>query len=471
MDFFFWNKHFNEGAHQYGTRVALENSCQLVLVIHSFLNLIPKNIDSDKKQSAVHFTRNRKLPFQKLITFILSIVASGKSSGVDIKSGLFFKSARRSGLWPDADAVHRSALTKARGKVPWTVFRDLLHKAVELAYSLWPKTPVFLWRGMSVFACDGSKFDLPATELLRKEFDPHSGLQFEGRGHFPQCLVTTVVDVFRRLVVARSVVSIHDSERQQAKALLSHIPRGAVLLFDRGYPGYDLIAYLREHYEGFFVFRCPAQSTFPAVEAFVASGKPQDYILITPSNNYLQGLSPRQRKKAKVIQLRVIRLESPDGTVSVLLTNLLNNRQFPTPDIVNLYFRRWEVENHYRDEKVTLEIETFHSKTPDGIRQELFAAAVMSVIARTLMVITGELFGSANDEYQFKNAIMALASDAAILSADDPQKAVEIFSEVLKSISRVKHHRPKSPRPSQPRVTKKPASKWCANKRKKLDAA
>jgi hypothetical protein len=50
-----------------------------------------------------------------------------------------------------------------------------------------------------------------------------------------------------------------------------------------------------------------------------------------------------------------------------------------------LYFRRWEVESYYRDEKVVLEIEEFHGKSPNSIRQELYAVTIMSVIVRTLM--------------------------------------------------------------------------------------
>ncbi len=338
-----------------------------------------------------------------------------------------------------------------------------------MAYSLWPSDPSYLWHGMSVYAFDGSKFDLPATEELRKTFDPQSGFQHEGRGHYPQCLVTTAYDVYRQLPVARSVVSIHGSEREQAQALLPCIPPRSVLLFDRGYPSYELIAHLRDNYKGYYLFRCPAQSTFPAVEAFVASGKQEDFILIHPSNKYLQGLSRRQRKKAKVIQLRIVRLVSPDGTVSVLLTNLLNMASFPREEIIELYFRRWAIEDHYRNEKVTLEIEKFHGKTPNSIRQEIFAAAVMSVIARTLMVLTERVHGTGTEEFQFKNAIMTLAAEAAVLVPDDPQTAVEIFNEILLAISRVKYYRPRSPRPPQPRATKRPPNKWCDGRRKKLE--
>jgi len=90
------------------------------------------------------------------------------------------------------------------------------------------------------------------------------------------------------------------------------------------------------------VFRCPAQSTFPAVEAFVKGRMEEGFIIIAPSNKYLQSMTARQRRKAKGIQLRIIKLVSPAGTVSVLLTNLLNKSNFPKKEIVELYFRRWE---------------------------------------------------------------------------------------------------------------------------------
>ncbi len=454
-----------------GTDIALEKSCQLTGTVESFLNLIPKNIDPKTKQSAADFTRDRKLPFPKVITLTLSLVASGKNKGVDIKSGDFFKSARRSGLWPDAEAVHRSGISLARNKVPWTVFRDIEQKAVDLAYKLWPQDPSYCWHGMSVIAFDGSKYDLPATEEIRNDFDPQSGLNHEGKGHYPQCLVTTAYDVFRHLPVARSIVNIHSSERDEAMALLPSIRPGSALLFDRGYPSYKLIAHLREHHNGYFLFRCPAKSTFPAVEAFVESGMKEGFIIITPSNKYLQHMTARQRRKAKGIQLRVIRLVSPDGTVSVLLTNLLNKNNFPKEDIVDLYFRRWTIEDHYRTEKVTLEIEKFHGRTSNSIRQELFAVVIMSVIARTLMVLTAQILGETDAEYQFKNCIMTLANEAAILVPDDPQRAVEIFTEILHAIARVKYYRAKNPRPTQPRVTKRPPNKWCSGRREKLSNA
>ena len=160
-----------------------------------------------------------------LFIFLLSLTVSGKSQGVDSKSGAFFRQARRSGLWPAAEAVHRSAVTKARAKLPWTAFEPLHQDAVCLTYALWPAADEDTWQGLSVFAIDGFIYQLPAAAALRQAFDPDSGLDHPGKGHYPHCLVSTGYDVFRRLPIARTVRPIAAAnEREEVKALLPSIP-------------------------------------------------------------------------------------------------------------------------------------------------------------------------------------------------------------------------------------------------------
>jgi hypothetical protein len=473
-----------------------------------FLGLIPSQIYSKHQKRREDFSRKRKLSFSKLITFILSITSSGKSKGVDSKSGEFFRNARRSGLWPDAKAIHRSSLTKARKKVPWEVFEELHSDAVDLAYEMWPDesygidrvadNSAYTYKGMNVYGFDGSKFMLPATPELREEFDPGSGLENEGRGHYPQCLVNVAYDVFRRLPVAQTVVGINGSEREEAKKLICKIPPGNLLMFDRGYPSFEFFKYLNENYEGFYLFRSPASGSFKAVAEFVKSKKKEDVIWLKPPVSYLSKYNStstaQERKAVSPLELRVVRLQGPDGKLSVILTNLMNKKKFPREEIIKLYFRRWEIESFYRDEKVYLGVDTFHSRTSNGIRQELFAALVMSVIARIMMVIAlppspstaffpapqeqnqdGENLESKSEVEvtvtiplpQFKNAVMTLAAEAAILTPDNAELAVEIFKEVITEIRRVKYYRPITPQPSKPRINKHPPNKWTERKSKR----
>ena len=156
---------------------------------------------------------------------------------------------------------------------------------------------------------------------------------------------------------------------------------------------------------------------------------------------------------------------------SVLLTNLFNKVEYSSKSIIELYFRRWKVEEHYRNEKTYLEIEGFHSRSENGIQQELFAVLVMCVIARTMMTMAVPETLKVKYTPQFKNAVISLALDAAVLTATNPEVASRIFEEILEEMARVKYYKPKVPRKSQPRVSNKPINKWQQNKAKrKADA-
>lgn len=163
-------------------------------------------------------------------------------------------------------------------------------------------------------------------------------------------------------------------------------------------------------------------------------------------------------------------MESPDGKISVLLTSLLDVTKIRQKELVNLYFKRWGGEVYYRDEKTFWEIEKFHSRTPDGIRQELFAIMVMALISRMLMFIADEFADDikCESEPQFKNAIMTVATDMAVFASKDPLRTLEIFEERLTEIRRVRYYRDKKPRPSQPRVCKRLLNKSAEAKIKNM---
>ena len=155
----------------------------------------------------------------------------------------------------------------------------------------------------------------------------------------------------------------------------------------------------------------------------------------------------------------------------MLLTNLLDNARFSAEAIMAVYFRRWGVETYYRDEKTSMTIETFHSQTENGIRQELFAILIMAVIARLLMRLTTAPDHPSGAEPQFKHAIITLANEAYRLTPPCPELAFIVFSDLLNEIARVRYYRPKTPRPSQPRVSKKPINKWQIDKAKRMAEA
>ena len=384
------------------------------------------------------------------------------------------RDARRSGLCPDAQPVHRSAVTKSRKKVSWELFEALFQRFVKLSDELFPNRPEYLWRGMRVFACDGSNYTLPASEEIREYFDPESGFgkKNNGSGHFPTCLVSTIYDVFRQIPIARSIVPMaKGDEREEALTLLDQVPQGNVIVFDRGYPSYHMLYELEDKYDGYYLFRGPAANSFSVVNEFIASGLDDGIHKMYPSDTYRKQIGRAKFRALEPISLRLIKMVSPEGTVSVLITNMHDNEIFSRQDIIDLYFKRWAVETYYSDEKKSMEIERFHSRSVNGVMQELFASAIMSVIARTLTVL---VMPPSYDKKtvampQFKHAIVTLSADAIVLVADKPHIALDLFNDILQEIERVKYHKPIIPKKSQPRVNKGAPNKWKLYRKKKME--
>ena len=435
--------------------------------------LIMEFCETLKKSKDKDFTRTRKLPLERLLATILHLCASSSNEGVDIKLNEFFKQSRRSGLWENAAAPHRSVLTKARKKIDWTVFEKLLIAINALANELFPKRSEYFWNGLSVYAFDGSKFTLPATSDIRAFFDAKSGLENKGKGHYPQALVNTVYDVFRRMPVGRTITPIDDgNEREEAKKLLDFLPQWCICLFDRGYPSYDFVAELLLQSSRYFIMRCPVASTFSAVKDFIASKKQSDLIYLIPSSGqFAKKLCKKKQRALKAIQLRIILLKHPDGTSSVLLTNLPEKKEFSDAEIINLYYRRWAVENHYRDEKCSFLVENFHSKSVDGIQQELFAILINAVLARLMTALSVESESIETKKClvmpQLKNAVKSLAQDIAVFVSRNLEKAIVIFHELLDQIRAVKYYKSKISKSSKPRVNKASANKWQVKRKSK----
>jgi hypothetical protein len=110
------------------------------------------------------------------------MTVSGGNQGVDTKSGQFFKNAQRSELWQDAQSVHRSNVTRARQKIPYQVFQNILSDSVSLAYDIWPQDDVnFLWNNMSDYATDSSKYNLPPQKNSENVLIPKAGLKTTGK--------------------------------------------------------------------------------------------------------------------------------------------------------------------------------------------------------------------------------------------------------------------------------------------------
>ena len=332
------------------------------------------------------------------------------------------------------------------------------------AYDIWPKHNRFFWSGLNIIAIDGSKYRLPATEKMRLTFQPNSGLQ-KGKGHYPQALVSTAYDVCRRIPVARTVAPSNGSERVAALQIIPVLPRFSVVVLDRGYPSYEMFLAMAREANLDFLFRCPTSSTFPAVMKFMRERQTDTVLRIEPSYEF------RRRQKQSggdPVLVRAIKVETRGGKTSLLLTSLMDSTTYPTEKIIALYEYRWAIEDYYRNEKTHLEIEAFHARTQNGVMQEMFAAAIMAVIAGILRV-TAMAQEIDNPHWpQVKHSILSLASEAAFLVSHRASMAWRVFEELLAEIKRVRYYQPKQKKPPKPRFSKQPKNRWILARAQKM---
>lgn len=432
-------------------------------------SIIPESINSDYILKKNAFSRERSLPLKKLLSFTLSAASAHKNSSIATRLNEFFSTTNTFGLWKNNSVCSSSAVSKARQKIHWNAFHDMFLNAVSLAkHTISDKN--HLWHDMQVIAIDGSKYTLPHTKDIVEEFDPNAGLQNSGKGHYPQCIVLTAYDALAEIPLSSQLMPVHTSERSIAMALIPSLPKGAVLLHDRGFPSFKYQYFLHNNYDGHYLMRCKASHlTFSAVSEFIKSGKSQDIITIVPSACVLKELSEDQHPISPVI-VRALRVQNPvDKTISVLLTTLLDFNEYSYEELVDLYFKRWPIEVHFRNEKCTFEIEKFHTRSINGIKQEFFAVATVTVIARILTHIEFiEKHNHKSSMPQFKNAVICFAMYAAVLVPDEPLQALKVFDLLLENIKRVRYYKHKTKRKGFPRVSKKAPNKWCQKRMIKI---
>jgi hypothetical protein len=433
-------------------------------------NLIPKSIADKYKSSSADFTRNSTLTGTKLISFILSIIGSDKNDGIDIQSGIFFKFLRRNKIfYTNEKAVQRGAITKARKKLSWKQFKEIEQNASKLVYELWPDEEAYYWHKMNVIAIDGSKHSLPASEEIRKKYDPESCQLAKNRSYYPQGLVSVAYDVLRGIPIARELAHSKAYEGDEAIKLMNQIHLENVLyIMDRGYPSYRIIWEI-ENRESHFLIRCKKKTSFKSVEEFLKSGKKEDIIILSPKWCKTSKINASSNElKPKVV--RAIRYIDKNGNFSALLTDLIDTNEYSTEELLKLYRDRWEIEINYRHEKCTMKIETVHSKSDNGILQEFHSLGFMSIITSLLISCVNKEKHKPQpiqeNSPQFKNSIKAVASDFPVFIANNLRKALQIFKEILQEIERVLYRRPKEKRKGYPRYTKKACSKWIRNRAK-----
>jgi hypothetical protein len=176
-------------------------------------------------------TRKRKMPFKKLMYFMLSLVKESSQNALER-----FPENKRGG------PHEPTGIQPGAAKGEWEAFEELFRASVRGSYNEALKER----RGYLVMAVDGSHIALPADAALR-EYYGAAGHEWRTAA----ARASVLYDLENDIIVDARLEPLTVDERSLAKehpevltgTALDRGGRKPLVLFDRGYPSKDLITY------------------------------------------------------------------------------------------------------------------------------------------------------------------------------------------------------------------------------------
>lgn len=353
------------------------------------LNRIKNKVFSESiilkyKVSQNDFTRRRKQSFHNTILFMMNFLT--KSLSIEIENFVSFIK-NRIGL-VDIEYFTKSAFVQCRKKIKPEVFKYLSDNLVEEFYTDNDES-IKLWNGFRLLAVDGSRMTLPNTQELEKIYGKTKNQSKTG---VVQARVSVLYDVLNKFVIDGCLVPLSTGERKLALEHLECSTTGDLIIYDRGYPSFNLIY---EHYERGIDFLIRSKIDFNNVtRKFYESGLSTNIVKMYPGKNTKLLDKPYSKNTYK--EVRLVRVELPSGGIEILITSLYDPERYPDSIFKKLYFLRWGVEIFYDELKNKIKAEHFSGYSQHSILQDFYAALFISNVQS---LIVGEI----NDELAIKS--------------------------------------------------------------------
>ena len=277
----------------------------------------------------------------------------------------------------DIKAFTKSAFVQYRKKLKPEIFQHLSDVIVQEFYTD-NELGVKLWNGFRVFGVDGSVLTLPQTDELRNIYGEQKNQNQSG---VVQARVSVLYDVLNNIVIEGILSPLTTGEGKLALEHLLHVNENDLIIYDRGYPSFELI-YNHIKQNSNFVIR--SKGSFSNItSAFIKRGKSTQIVDIYPGQH--NKIIDKEYDKDTSVKVRLVRVELPSGEVELLITSLLDFTIHKTKDFKELYFKRWGIETFYDELKNKLKVENFSGYSNQSILQDFYAALFVSNV-QTLIV-------------------------------------------------------------------------------------
>ena len=349
--------------------------------------LYPQSLKEECRSSTSAFTRDRKLPFHLVVLLILNALKGSVADELDQFFQALFK-------WDVAKRfVTKSAFSQARRKLSHRVFIKLLDQVCALANQ---QSDLATYKGLRVFAIDGSTMRLPDNLMVRERFGTtrnHNSQRAMGR-------VSLLFDVLNRITYDAILGEFHTGEISMAWDHLeeTQLPQDHLILLDRGY--YDF-ATLRNILNNGGHFCIRLRANLGIYKAFMRSGKDDVCLRLKPPKQNRKGFA-RESEFRQGFTVRVVRYRI-GRTDYILMTSLLA-ADYTIGELGDLYHARWQVEESFKIKKCRLHIEQISGATPEIALQDFHARVLKEALTACLVLDCNEWLECTNrgKKYDYK---------------------------------------------------------------------
>lgn len=306
-------------------------------------------------------------------------------------------------LWPHRELkASAGAWSQARAKFRHTAFIEL-NQEVLLRDFYAPEQAAYrrTWKGHRLLGADGSQLRLPSHPQIYEKFgklEVANHLGKTGTCYAPARL-SVLYDLLNQVGLDARLEPVSQSEVDLVAAQLVHVKAGDVLVWDRGFTGFVLMAQTRAC-GAHFIGRCSSGSYAGAQELFRINRAGRSKVLKLLA-------AAEHRTRLKQLQLpsellvRFVSLRLPNGELEVLVTSLLDESAYPTGEFLEVYNWRWNHETYHLMLKGRLDLENWTGHTEEAVRQDVQAAVMVSNLETLLSQQAQEQLTAGDHQRQY----------------------------------------------------------------------
>ena len=336
------------------------------------------------------------------------------------------------------------AYCRARGKLSEEVIHQL---ALDVADGCQRQIDAaWLWHGRHVYLVDGTTVGMPDTPENQEAY-PQLPLQQKGLG-FPIARVVMLMSLATGMVKDMAMGPYTGKETGETallRQLLSGFESGDILLGDRYYCSYFMIALLMERGID-FVTRVHQLRTvdFRRGRRLGKGDHTVQWKLPQKPKWMDQQTYERMPASIKIREVHVHVAQPGFRTGSfVVVTTLTDAAEYTKDDIAELYHSRWLAELDIRAIKITLGMDILRCKTPEMVRKEMWTCLLGYNLIRQTMLQSARRSGLQPRQLSFTAAMQSIAASWLVIVLCEDRVAERLIEAALASLpDHIVGHRP-----------------------------